>query len=294
MINNRRLQFWLSVIIVIPIIANQFSGLISSLPEYITTLQKDYGKDIAKWMNGLPMLQTENIQSSVADYSGVAIRFVEQCVASIFHSGMAVVNALSLLLITPVVAFYLLRDWDAAVARLDNYLPRAQADTIRTQLSIIDATLAGFIRGQLNVCLILGIYYAMCLSMLGLQFGILIGFMTGMLVIIPYVGALFGAAVGLTVAFFQFPTYDAVMVMLVVFLIGQVIEGYLLTPRLVGKRVGLHPVWIIFGMLAGAALFGFVGVLIAVPASAVIGVLIRFALERYLVSSYYRGETALK
>ena len=283
---------WIVLIslLIVPVIFTQLSGLIAALPEYFATLQQDYAQDLSKWLGGLPGLQVESVKSAVTDYSGVMLKFAEQFAAGVFHSGMAVVNVLSLLLVTPVVAFYLLRDWDVLVARFDDLLPRPSAETIRGQLSIINRTLAGFIRGQLNVCLILATYYAIGLSLVGLKFGILIGIMTGLLVILPYVGALFGTLTGLGVAFFQFTAYSDIGAVLAVFLLGQLIEGYMLTPRLVGERVGLHPVWIIFGMLAGAALFGFVGVLLAVPTTAVIGVLIRFALERYLQSTYYNGE----
>ena len=149
--------------------------------------------------------------------------------------------------------------------------------------------LAGFVRGQLTVCVLLGAFYATGLSLAGLKFGILIGLGTGILIILPYVGALFGTVVGLGVAFFQFDSYQDVGMVLAVFLVGQALEGYWMTPRLVGRSVGLHPVWIIFGMLAGGALFGFVGVFLAVPTTAVIGVFIRFAISRYLESDYYQA-----
>ena len=196
----------------------------------------------------------------------------------------------ALILITPVVAFYLLDDWDHIVARVDNLLPRSHADTIRTQVGIINQTLAGFLRGQMNVCLILSTYYAVLLSILGLHFSIVIGISTGMLVIVPYAGWALGAIIGIGVALFQFDSHAHTGAIAGVFLAGQVLEGYFLTPKLVGKKVGLHPVWIIFGMLCGAALFGFVGVLLAVPVTAVLGVLIRFATQHYLLSGYYRGD----
>ena len=203
-------------------------------------------------------------------------------------SGVAFINIISLILITPIVAFYLLRDWDKVVAHIDALLPRKRAETIRQQLVIIDNTLAGFVRGQLNVCILLGIYYAIFLTILGLNFGFVIGLATGFLVIFPYVGLLVGMAAGITVAFFQFGEMSQVLMVLGVFISGQVIEGNFVTPKLVGDKVGLHPVWIIFAMLAGGALFGFVGVLLAVPMAAVIGVLIRFGLGEYQKSSYFQ------
>jgi predicted PurR-regulated permease PerM len=233
----------------------------------------------------------EGIKSAATNISGVMVKLVGDFLTGVLQSGIAILNLLSLILITPIVAFYLLRDWDKVVRRLDTYLPRRHAQTIREQLAIIDDTLAGFVRGQINVCLILGTFYAVGLSLAGLKFGILIGLATGLLVIFPYVGLMVGMGAGLTLAFFQFDTLQPVFTVLGVFVIGQMMEGYFFTPKLVGEKVGLHPVWVIFGMLAGAALFGFVGILLAVPATAVIGVLIRFAMQQYLHSQYYQEST---
>jgi predicted PurR-regulated permease PerM len=276
-------------IVIPPVIVNQLSGLIAALPDYLNAFHAKYDARMAQWMGHLPTAEMESIRQAAADSSGKLVAFFAGFLSSVFQSGLVIANVLALMLITPVVTFYLLRDWDHLVAHLDTLLPRAHAKTIRQQLAKINDTLAGFLRGQLNVCLILAIYYSIGLSLAGLKFGMVIGLIAGFLVIIPYVGALFSALVGLSVAFFQFDNFVDIAIVLGVFLLGQTIEGYFLTPKLVGEKVGLHPVWIIFGMLAGAALFGFVGVLIAVPVTAVIGVLIRFATERYLQSSYYRG-----
>jgi predicted PurR-regulated permease PerM len=277
-------------LLIVPIIAGQLSGLVVSLPEYIAAFNSEYIPRLERLAGMLPYAQMESVKSALADVSGVMARMVGEFISEMLRSGVAFINILSLMLITPIVAFYLLRDWDVMVARLDRLLPRPHLSVIREQLHIIDMTLAGFLRGQLNVCLLLGTFYAIGLSLVGLKFAIVIGLGTGLLVIFPYVGLLLGMSIGLGVAFFQFDSYEPVLAVLAVFVIGQIIEGSFVTPKLVGDKVGLHPVWIIFGMLAGGALFGFVGVLIAVPVTAVIGVLIRFALARYLESGYYRGE----
>ncbi|MFO0388145.1 MAG: AI-2E family transporter [Alphaproteobacteria bacterium] len=277
----------LLALIIVPVIANQFSGLVAALPDYIVAFEQSYGEQIKARLGGLGTEQMEHLKSAINNISGTAIKLGGDLVANLFLSGMALINMLSLVLITPIVAFYILRDWDGIVERVDNLLPRKHAHTIREQMQIIDATLAGFIRGQINVCLILGTYYAIGLSLAGLKFGIVIGLATGFLVIFPYVGLMLGMSVGLGVAFFQFGDMASVLTVLAVFVTGQMIEGYFITPKLVGEKVGLHPVWIIFGMLAGAALFGFVGILLAIPVTAVIGVLIRFATKQYQASSYY-------
>src|SRR5690606_34210818 len=198
-------------------------------------------------------------------------------------------NLLALLFITPIVAFFLLRDWDDIVGRLDKWLPRPWAGVIREQAALIDETLAGFVRGQALVCLFLGTFYAVVLTVVGLDFGITIGLITGILSFIPYVGTTFGFVTSIAVAFAQFSEWLPILLVAGLFIAGQAIEGNFLTPKLVGDRVGLHPVWVIFALLAAGSLFGFVGVLLAIPVAAVIGVLARFVLGRYLTSRYYRG-----
>lgn len=275
---------------IVPTIASQLSGLLVDLPNYFNEVEIKYEKQISGWLGSLPHNYVDSIKTSAAGFSSVMIKFVGDMAAGIFQSGMAIINLLSLILITPVVAFYLLRDWDIITDRFHALLPRKHEKVIREQLAIIDTTLAGFIRGQINVCIFLAVFYAVGLSIVGLKFGILIGIATGVLVILPYVGLIFSMLVGLTVAFFQYGSWDGVLPVLMVFVIGQVLEGNFVTPKLVGEKVGLHPAWIIFGLLAGGSLFGFVGVLIAVPVTAVIGVLIRFAISGYLHSSYYHGD----
>lgn len=281
-------------LLIIPTITSQLSGLITDLPTYFAGLEIRYEERISGWLGALPESYVESFKAAANNFSGVMLKLVGDMAGGLFQSGMVIINVLSLILITPVIAFYLLRDWDIITAKFYTFLPRKHEHTIREQLALIDATLAGFIRGQMNVCLLLSGFYAICLSLAGLKFGILIGLATGILVIIPYVGFLFGMCIGLTVAIFQFGTWNGVLPVLIVFITGAILEGNFITPKLVGEKVGLHPTWIIFGLLAGAALFGFVGVLIAVPVTAVVGVLIRFSLARYLRSSYYHGDVLPK
>jgi predicted PurR-regulated permease PerM len=211
----------------------------------------------------------------------------------VISGGLAVFNILSLIFITPVVAFYLMRDWDRIVATMDLWLPRDQAPVIRKLLQEIDGRMAGFLRGQALVCVLLGIFYAAGLTVVGLHYGLIIGLLTGLVSFVPYIGMLLGAGIGLGVAFFQFDSWLMVAVVAGVFIAGQVIEGNFVSPILVGDRVGLHPVWLMLAVLAGGALLGFVGVLIAVPAAAAIAVLLRYALDRYLESPLYRGPAAV-
>lgn len=279
----------LLLITLAPLVAAQCSSLIASLPESIDALDARYGDDVRRLLFSLPDAQVEAMKQSLMNATGELLSIAGNLAAGLLGSGAALINLLSLVLITPVVTFYLLRDWDRLLARAGELLPRAHAATIREQLSRIDATLAGFLRGQLNVCLLLGTFYATWLSLAGLNFAVAIGLGTGLLTIFPYIGLTLGMATGLAVALLQFDTTAPIVAVLAVFVVGQMLEGYWLTPKLVGEKVGLHPVWVVFGMLAGGALMGFVGVLVAVPASAVVGVLARFAVARYEQSGYYRS-----
>jgi predicted PurR-regulated permease PerM len=194
------------------------------------------------------------------------------------------------MVITPVVGVYLLLDWDRMIDRIDALLPRDHAPVIRRLAAEIDTTLASFIRGMGTVCLILGTYYAASLMLVGLQFGLVVGFIAGLVTFIPYLGAMIGGSLAIGLALFQF-WGDWVSVGLVagIFVVGQVIEGNILTPKLVGKSVGLHPVWLLLALSIFGALFGFVGMLIAVPVAAALGVIARFAAAQYTQSPLYRG-----
>ena len=213
---------------------------------------------------------------------------------ALFEGAMAsltgIVNALILFVIVPVVAFYLLVDWDRMVARIDTLLPREHAPAIRGLAREIDDTLASFIRGQGTVCLILGTYYAVGLALVGLQFGLVVGAIAGALTFIPYVGALVGGILAIGLALFQFwGDWLWILAVWAIFQSGQFIEGNILTPKLVGDSVGLHPVWLLFALSAFGAVFGFVGLLVAVPVAAALGVLARFGVARYKQSALYRG-----
>ena len=276
-------------ILIVPVVFGQLSGLLSSLPQYVEQWQAQYGPQLQEWVAHIGPEQFDAVKSSINNISGTLLGMVGNFLSGLLQSGFAVVNLLSLIFITPVVAFYLLKDWDRIIAKIDHLLPREFAPVVRQQIAEVDSTLAGFIRGQTNVCLFLATFYAIGLSLTGLKFGIIIGIITGFFAILPYVGIAFGLTLGISVAFFQFTDHYSVLYVLFVFMIGQFIEGNFITPRLVGEKVGLHPVWIIFGMLAGATLFGFVGILIAVPITAVIGVFVRFIIKQYLDSKLYHG-----
>ncbi|MXQ08846.1 AI-2E family transporter [Alphaproteobacteria bacterium GH1-50] len=279
------LIFVLLALLVIPTLVSQTADLIETAPAMLQNLQ-------AVITERFPEIGDSNstIRRSLATIAETIQSKGGEVLNTILGSFSGVVNALVLFVIVPVVAFYLLLDWDRMVARIDALLPRDHAPTIRKLASDIDSTMAGFIRGQGTVCLILGAYYAVALMLVGLNFGLVVGFVAGALTFIPYVGALVGGILAIGLALFQF-WGDWLWIVLVwaIFQSGQFVEGNILTPKLVGESVGLHPVWLIFALSAFGALFGFVGLLVAVPVAAAIGVITRFAIEQYKDSRLYRG-----
>ncbi len=279
--------------LLVPQILQQLASLASELPGYIHTLHEKYAADIDRYTALLSKQQTESIKNTAASAGGTLANALSTIIPSMLQSGLAVLNLLSLIFLTPVVIFYLLRDWKELVQRIDDMLPRDHAVTIREQLKEIDRTLSGFIHGQTNVCLIMAVYYGITLSGIGLNFGLGMGILTGFLLFIPFVGYVFSLLVCLAIALFQFGLEAHFFFTVAVFAVGVVMETGVITPKLVGSKVGLHPIWIIFGMLAGAALFGFVGILISLPVTAVVGVLVRFALRQYLCSTMYKGSCAV-
>ena len=264
--------------------------LSSLLPRILGTLWAEIVPWLERVMAELSPETMSDIRNTAKDYTGKGLKWFTKVVANLWSGGLAFFNLMSLLLITPVVAFYLLRDWDLIISKIDSWLPLQIAPTVREQALAIDQTLAAFVRGQSYVCLALAIFYGLGLTLIGLKSGLLVGFGAGVISFIPYLGAIFGLAVGLGIALFQFSEWLPIAVVAAVFVTGQSIESYILTPRLVGSGVGLHPVWIIFSLLAGGALFGFTGVLLAVPVAAIIGVLARFAISQYLKSPLYDSE----
>ncbi|CUW40762.1 putative permease (PerM family) [Magnetospirillum sp. XM-1] len=272
-----------------PVIQSQVVTFVQKVPTYAQSLHQRALPLLEEVYRHLSPEDLDKLRASAGAYAGTAVEWGLGVVKGVLSGGIAAMSILSLLFITPVVTFYLLRDWDHMVVKVDHWLPRHHADTIRHELKEIDRTIAGFVRGQAMVCMILAVFYGVGLTLTGLDLGLMIGLGTGLGAFVPYVGMLIGliASVGLALA--QGGEWHLLGGVGVVFLFGNILEGNFLTPKLVGDRVGLHPVWIIFSLLAGGALFGFVGILLAVPAASVIGVLVRFALQNYMRSSLYDG-----
>ncbi len=277
--------FILAVLLVVPTLARQTTSLIETAPQLFQRLQAFLTERFPDLMD-----QNSTLRSSLASIGQTIQQRGAELVTGIVATFSSVLNVALLLVIVPVVAFYVLLDWDRMVAEVDKLLPRDHAPVIRQLAAEIDQTLAGFVRGQGTVCLVLGTYYAVALMLVGLQFGLVIGLVAGLLTFIPYVGALIGGLLSIGLALFQFwGDWWLIVAVAAIFQIGQLVEGNVLTPKLVGGSVGLHPVWLIFALSAFGALFGFVGLLVAVPVAAVLGVLARFALRQYRDSRLYQG-----
>jgi predicted PurR-regulated permease PerM len=282
----------LSLMLLVPLIVSQLSGFVEKLPATVSRLQLlavEHGAPLIKRIGGPTAV--EDLQSSAGDLVAKGAGWAATFLGSVWAGGMAVVNIASLAVVTPVVAFYMLMDWDRMVAKVDGWVPVMHRATVRSLARQIDRAIAGFLRGQALVCLFLGTFYAVGLSLAGLNFGALIGLTSGILSFIPYVGTLTGFVVSTGVAIVQFwPDWTMIAIVIGIFIAGQFVEGNILSPKLVGDAIGVHPVWLMFALFAFGSLFGFVGLLLAVPLAATAGVLARFALAQYLASPLHDDE----
>ena len=272
-----------------PLLSQQFQQFMTDLPGYIDRVQQVVTEQLG-WLRGTLGVPLPNAQATTGDLVAQAGTWLGTALGGLWAGGAALISIAGLFVVTPVVAFYMLVDWDRMVSTVDSWLPRENRDTIRRLAREMNTAVAGFIRGQAIVCVLLGLLYAFGLTLAGLNFGLLIGLMAGIISFIPYVGTLTGLLIGTGVAVAQFwPDFWSIGGVLAVFAIGQFVEGNILQPNLVGRQVGLHPVWLMFALFAFGSLFGFVGLLLAVPLAAAIGVLTRFAVHQYKESNLYRG-----
>ncbi len=279
------LVFVVAALVIIPTMVEQAVNLFKTAPQIFQRLQDILTERFPELVNeGSPVRKTlASVGATIQEKGGTLLE-------SALTSAASLVGILMFLVIVPVVSFYLLLDWDNMIAKIDDLLPRDHAPVVRRIFNDIDRTLAGFVRGQGTVCLVLGTYYAISLMIVGLNFGLVVGFFAGLISFIPYVGAIFGGVLAIALALFQFwGDWWMIVAVLVVFQIGQIIEGNVLTPLLVGSSVGLHPVWLILALSVFGSLFGFIGMLVAVPLAAALGVLIRYLASQYKDSRLYKG-----
>jgi predicted PurR-regulated permease PerM len=282
------LVFVIAILLVVPVLVRQATALIETWPQMVEGLQRFLTTQFPSiFPEGSTLSSTlSQMGSAVGERAG-------ELLSTVMGSVAGVISVVALLVIVPVVAFYLLLDWDRMVAQIDTLLPREHAPTIRQLAHEIDEALSGFVRGQGLVMLILGTWYSIMLMVVGLPFGFFIGIMAAALSFIPYVGTVIGGGTAIGVALFSFwgdPLWIGAVV--AVFVIGQVVEGNYLQPKIVGGSIGLHPVWLLLALSVFGALFGFVGLVAAVPLAAALGVIVRFMIRRYRESSLYTGRAA--
>jgi predicted PurR-regulated permease PerM len=274
-----------------PTILDQMASLLKRLPGYISALFAFLQPMIDKVLDMIDAGQTKDLHKTLIQAVQNAAGFAGTVVGRVLGGGIALINFVALLAVTPLVTFYLLHQWPRVIATVDGLLPRDHADTLRQIARDIDTVLVGFLHGTAAISLTLAAFYAIALSLVGLDYGLTIGVIAGAISFIPYVGAVFGVGVSVGVALFQFwPDWWMVVLVLAIFFAGQLFSDYVLTPKIMGDRLRLHPLWVTFGLFAGGALFGFLGVLISVPVTAVIGVLARFFIQQYKTSGFYLGQ----
>jgi predicted PurR-regulated permease PerM len=283
------------LLMLVPLVSQQVLGLVSRLPRYVSDLQllvQGLAPQLAEWLGPE---QAAQFEESLSELIGRGVALAGGITAQIAQSGLTVLNTIAVLFITPVVAFYLLLDWEGMIRRADDLLPRQYREEIRGVVGQIDRSMAGVLRGVGGVVLVLSVFYASALWMVGLDFGIAIGVIGGLMSFIPYIGFLIGFTLSLTVAAVQFwpDEWIRLVIVLVIYIVGQFLEGNILYPKLVGQSININPVWLMFALFAFGLLFGFVGLLLAVPLAAIVGVLTRYALGKYQASTLYRGDAAV-
>jgi predicted PurR-regulated permease PerM len=278
----------LALLLLYPLLVAQIGILINRLPAYVVGIGALVRQAVESAQEALgPEFVDTQLRDLVVGQAGQIVTFLGNAVTRLIGGGMALFSVFTLVVVTPVVGFYLLRDWPRIIGRIESWLPRRNAHVLRQLARDTDRVLGAWLRGQLLCCLILAAIYAVGLQLVGLELGLALGLMAGFLSFIPYIGSLTGTVTGVLLAAAQFGTWDGVLAVMAVFLIGQTVEGYIIYPRLLGDRVELHAVWVIFALFAGGVAFGFLGVLLAVPMAAAIGVLARYWLRRYLESPLY-------
>ena len=275
-------------VILVPLLEDQVQAFFKKLPAYLTWLSTSAQPLLDKLGVAPPAIDVESVGQALSKEWSVTGSFVKSLISTVSRSGLAVMGWLANALLIPVITFYLLRDWDKLVAYIRELLPRNVEPKFVLLANESDEMLGAFLRGQMMVMLALGMMYSVGLAIVGVNFALLIGIIAGIISFIPYMGLIVGIGIASIAALVETQSFMMVFWVIVVFGIAQMVEGIILTPLLVGDRIGLHPVAVIFGVLAGGQLFGFFGILLALPVFAVLAVLMRHAHDSYLESQIYR------
>jgi len=278
-----------SVIFAAPPLAREAASLAESIPGYIDDLVDFINPYLVMAQDKFGGDYADNLKNFLQNNAGKLVQLTGGVAGGLASGGQAVVGFFTTLLLTPLVAFFMMQEWPRITTWIDDLIPRKNASVIKGMLSEMNSKVSGFVRGQITVAFFLAVIYAVALTIAGLNYGFLIGISAGFLSIIPLVGSTIGLIVSVVIAWFQTGEINYVFIIAAIFFIGQVVEGNILTPKLVGDSVGLHPLWVLFALMAGGSLFGIVGMLLAVPVAAVVGVLLSFAISEYKDSPYYES-----
>lgn len=287
----------IALVLLLPVVFSEAQALISAMPEYLARARELLNAPALERVRQIltPVTSSGNAAEQFSGMAGQVAAWLGGVLAQVVSGGFALFNILSLIFLTPIISFYFLMDWDRMIARIDSMLPLQHAAVIRDIARETNDVLAGFIRGQMIVCMALAGFYGLCLTLSGLKSGLIAGMIAGAFTFVPFLGALIGLTLSLSLAIVQYwPSLSMMGIIVAIFVAGQILEGNFLTPRLVGARVRLHPLWITFALLSFGLLLGFTGVLLAVPAAAVIGVLVRHFVQVYLRSPLYHGGAVLQ
>ena len=281
-------------VFIAPMIFEELASFLYDFPHYIEQMRTLASDPSRPWLHKLIGEGLGHAEQSIGELTSLGADGLDALLREIWSGGRALISVFSLGVVTPIVACYIIYDWAEMISVIDNWAPPAHRDTVRALAREIDDTIGGFVRGQSAVCLILGLFYAAALTLIGLRHGLLIGLAVGLLSFVPYLGSLTGLAVSTCVAIAQFwPNWISIGAVPAIFFVGQSLSDYVLSPYFVGRRVNLSPVWILFALFAFGYLFGFIGLVIAVPLAAALGVLLRFAFAQYFASPIYTAGPAM-
>jgi putative permease len=281
--------FLVLLIVLLPSIYQQIALLISKIPAYKDYIQSEIVPVIATKINLIDPAISDKIKNSMQSFIGTIFSIITLLTNNIWLYAVAMINKVAMLLLVPIILFYFLRDWPKMINSLESLLPLQDKSKVRKILSSINKLLSAYIRGQLNICLLLACFYSIALSVIGIDLSLLIGILSGILIIIPFIGTLISFALAIIIGYFSFGMQIGLVYIVLLYISGNIIESYILTPNIIGDKIGLHPLWIMFSVFASGALFGFIGIFFAIPIAGIIKVLFLAGVERYKSSKIYKA-----
>ncbi len=280
--------FVIAMLFLLPIISRQILSLITNIPVYKRYLSVELVPLITTKIASLDPSVASTIKSIIQNFVNNIFSIMSGFANNFWHYTMATINMFTLTIITPVISYYFLENWDRMVASLESLLPLKNKIKIKEILGSINDLLGAYIRGQLNVCILLSCFYGICLSVVGVDSWLLLGLLSGFLVIIPFIGAFISFIITMIISYFSLGLTIKLIYVIIIYSVGAIFEGYVLTPRIIGNNIGLHPLWIIFSVFACGSLFGFVGIFFAIPIAGIIKILLFHSIEYYKNTSFYK------